>query len=81
MKSKSKKILLYCILSGMLPLGVMAAPIAPITPHTGGMFDAGALNKHQIDYLKNKEMTEQKIKDLEHKEEFIPVTDTNNEQD
>lgn len=81
MKSKSKKILLYCILSGMLPLGVMAAPIAPITPHTGGMFDAGALNKHQIDYLKNKEMTEQKIKDLEHKEEFIPETDTNNEQD
>ena len=81
MKFKSKKILLYCILLGMLPLSVMAAPIAPMAPQTGGMFDAGALNKHQIDYLKNKEMTEQKIKDLEHKHDYVPENDNSDEQD
>ncbi|OLA94626.1 MAG: hypothetical protein BHW64_02800 [Candidatus Melainabacteria bacterium LEY3_CP_29_8] len=69
MKYKSKKILLCWIISGIIPLSAVSAPSAPLTPQTGGMFDAGALNKHQIDYLKNKEMSEQKIKDFEQKQE------------
>ncbi len=74
MKFKSKKVLLCWILSGLIPLSVaQAAPNMnmPQLPQAGGMFDAGALNKHQIDYLKNKEMTDQKIKDLKNKQEYI----------